>query len=62
MSICVILLWVVWNKKEQVHVQSVWAGEHIRCFCVGLFHLSFELMKYPYTNTTHVFSPQTDQT
>ncbi len=26
------------------------------CFCVGLFHTSFRLMKYPFTQTAHVFS------
>ncbi len=54
---CVILLWVVWNKKqEQARVWSVWAGEQIYCFCEGFFHSAFGLVKYPYTNTIHVIS------
>ncbi len=26
----------------------------VYCFCVGIFHSSFGLMKYPYTKTIHV--------
>ncbi len=59
----VILLLVVWNKKEQVHVWSVWAREHIHYLCVRLFHLSFRLVKYPYyTKTTYVFSQDVSNT
>ncbi len=32
-------------------------AEYIHCFCVWLFHSFSRLMKYHYTNTTHVFSP-----
>ncbi len=65
--LCLIMisLWVhvVCNKKkEQVYVWSVWVGKHIRCFCVGLFHSSFGLLKYTYTNITHVFSPDWSNT
>ncbi len=58
LCLIMILLWVVCNKKkqEQVHVWSIWVGEHNCCFCVGWFHSSFGLMKYSYTNTNHVFS------
>ncbi len=50
------------KKQEEVYVWSVWVWEHIRCFCVGLFHSSFGFVKYPYTNTTHVLSPDWSNT
>ncbi len=46
--IYVILLWVVWNKKKNKYLFDQSAGEHIRCFCVGLFHSSFG-------SNTHLF-------
>ncbi len=35
----IVLLWVVCNKNKNklMFDQSGWVGEHIRCFCVGLF-------------------------
>ncbi len=51
-----ILLWVVWNKIKNKFMFDQ-SGKHIHCFCVDLFLSSFGLLKYPYTNKTHVFSP-----
>ncbi len=63
LCLIMILLWVVWNKnKNKFMFVLVWAGEHIRCFCVGLFHKSEGRVKYPYTNTTHVLSPDRSNT
>ncbi len=47
-----ILLWVEWNKKqEQVHVWSVWNGEHI-WFVVGNIPTQTQLMCSPQTGQT----------
>ncbi len=56
MSIYVILLWVVWNKKEHVHVLSVLVGEHIRCFLYRTISLILQPpVKHPYTKICYVF-------
>ncbi len=58
LCLIMILLWVVCNKnKNKFMFDQSGFGEYIRCFCEGLFHSSNRLLKYPYTNTTHVFSP-----
>ncbi len=46
---CVILLWLVWNKNKNKFMFDQSGLE--------ITFLSFRLMKYHYTNTTHVFSP-----
>ncbi len=56
-----ILLWIIWNRNKNKFMFDQFGLENtFVVFCVGLVHSSFGLMKYPYTNTTHVF--QTDQT
>ncbi len=46
---------------ERVNISLHWRI-HLFCFCVGLFHSSFGLVKYPNTNTTHEFSPDWSNT
>ncbi len=53
-----ILVWVVWNKTRTSWCLISLGWRTHSLFCVRLFHSSFGLMKYPYTNTTHVFSPE----
>ncbi len=40
------------SKQGKLCIWSVLAGKHIHYFCVGLFHPSFGLVKYPYTKIT----------
>ncbi len=59
-SLCLfmILFWVVWNKnKNKFMFEKSGLEKTFCCFCEGLFHSSFRLAKYPYINTTPVFSP-----
>ncbi len=46
---CVILLWIVWNKSKNKFMVDQFGLKNTFNF-IGL-------VKYPYTNTTHVFSP-----
>ncbi len=58
LCIIVILLWLVWNKNMNKFMLDPSGLENtFSCFCVGLFHSSFRLVKYPYTITTYMFSP-----
>ncbi len=59
LCLIMILLWVVCNKNNNKFMfdQSGMENTFV-VFCVGLFHSSFGLVKYPYTSITHdVFSP-----
>ncbi len=47
-----ILLWVVWNKNK-----NKFSPEN-----TFIVFVSLALLKYPYTNTTHVFSPDWSNT
>ncbi len=59
MPIYVILLLVVWNKNKNKFVFDQSELENIFIvFCVGLFHWSLRLVKYPYTKTTLCILPR----
>ncbi len=55
----VILIWVVWNENKNKFVfdQTRLENVSVVMYRVYLFHLSFELIKYPYTKTMFVFPP-----
>ncbi len=58
LCLIMILLWVVCNKnKNRFMFDHSGLENTFVVYCVELFQLSFGLVIYPYTNRTHVFSP-----
>ncbi len=45
---------VVWHKNQNQFMMYPYMEMQVYCFCVGIFHSSFGLMKYPYTKTIHL--------
>ncbi len=54
MDLYFYLLWVVWNKNKKFMFNQSWLEKLYLLFWVGLFHMSFRYVKYPYTKRTSI--------